>query len=567
MVCDNGQCATQCSAGLTACGGGGDGGQTLCVDTATDLAHCGDCSTACGVGQVCNHGQCAATCGAGLVACGGGCIDPFSSRAYCGATAGCGADGGAAGQVCASGYVCSDGSCQLSCQAGLVSCGGACVDPATSRAYCGATAGCGVDGGTPGQSCAQGYVCSGGACALSCQAGLVSCGGSCIDPATNRAYCGATAGCGADGGTPGQSCASGYVCQGGSCQLSCPAGQIACGSACIDPATSLAFCGATAGCGVDSGTAGQACAQGYVCSGGSCQLWCQSGLVACGGNCVDPTSNPAYCGATAGCGADGGTAGQACGQGYVCLGGGCQLSCTPGQVACGGACIDPTTNPAYCGATGGCGVDGGSAGQACATNEICKSGACACVRGCTDGGPPPPPPDGGGQNPDAGDAGDASEAGDGGDATVVPVCTSLTTTGTAVAGTQSSGTVPTGTGGVISDGTYALVAWTFYPLGDSGGLPPPPDGSTGTGGDAGGPVIAWVIQISGVDGGQGKLEQVMTIDTGAAQTSSGTMAASGNDFTFDETCPTTQAVHWTYTATSTNLVLFGGNVVLVFARP
>jgi hypothetical protein len=101
----------------------------------------------------------------------------------------------------------------------------------TNRQHCGATTGCGIGGGSDagtdagtgaGAACADGQVCSGGTCKASCQSGLVNCNGSCIDPQTSRQYCGATNGCGNDAGTAGTSCATNYACYNGTCERSFP---------------------------------------------------------------------------------------------------------------------------------------------------------------------------------------------------------------------------------------------------------------------------------------------------------------------------------------------------------
>jgi hypothetical protein len=103
---------------------------------------------------------------------------------------------------------------------------------------------------------------------------------------------------------------------------------------------------------------------------------CPAGLVTCGGNCIDPRTSSSYCGATSGCGVSGGTAGTACSGGSVCINGACTVSCPASQVACGGLCINPTTDTVHCGATAGCGVSGGSAGATCPNGTTCSGGSC-----------------------------------------------------------------------------------------------------------------------------------------------------------------------------------------------
>jgi hypothetical protein len=48
-------------------------------------------------------------------------------------------------------------------------------------------------------------------------------------------------------------------------------------------------------------------------------------------------------------------------------------------VYCGGNCIDPTTNPSFCGASGNCSA--GNAGTTCRYDEVCKSSSCSATLG------------------------------------------------------------------------------------------------------------------------------------------------------------------------------------------
>ncbi|MGH2487874.1 MAG: LamG-like jellyroll fold domain-containing protein, partial [Ktedonobacterales bacterium] len=76
-----------------------------------------------------------------------------------------------------------------------------------------------------GAACASGQVCGGGVCAVSCPGSEINCGGTCVDPTTSNTYCGATAGCGATGGTAGTNCANAFgACVASACQpLATPA--------------------------------------------------------------------------------------------------------------------------------------------------------------------------------------------------------------------------------------------------------------------------------------------------------------------------------------------------------
>lgn len=400
---DGGQsdAGAMCPAGLTDCAGS-------CRELARDREHCGGCGDRCASGEVCVDGACSLSCPDGLLACDGTCVDPLTNRTHCGAVGDC--TGTDAGEACAGGYVCNGaGACALSCQSGLIICDDRCVDPLTDRRHCGASDDCA--GGNAGAECATGHVCDGtGTCALSCQAGLVNCGGTCIDPSTDERYCGASGDCAAENagvacgarsacssgscvcveglsacgsecvdpltderycGAAGDcsgavSCGMGEVCSAGAC--TCAPGLVRCGGSCIDPATHESYCGASGDCA--GASAGTACGAGELCETGACV--CAPGLVRCGSECVDPDTDERYCGAAPGC-----SGGVACGDGEACASGSC--ACAPGLVGCGGECIDPRFDGRYCGASGSC--TGAAAGDSCAAGEVCN-GAGVCVLSC-----------------------------------------------------------------------------------------------------------------------------------------------------------------------------------------
>jgi hypothetical protein len=83
--------------------------------------------------------------------------------------------------------------------------------------------------------------------------------------------------------------------------VSCPAGQMVCGDACVDTQSDAANCG---GC-------GNACAAGQNCTSGVCE--CPNASTLCGGVCVDAQSDTANCG---GCG-------NACAANEFCSAGSC----------------------------------------------------------------------------------------------------------------------------------------------------------------------------------------------------------------------------------------------------
>jgi hypothetical protein len=103
----------------------------------------------------------------------------------------------------------------------------------------------------------------------------------------------------------------------------CPAGQTACGGACVDLATDALHCGA---CDV-------ACGQGS-CSAGGCA--CDGGATRCPGpgvQCVDLRTDPSSCG----------TCGHACLAEETCAGGACV--CPPARLVCDGGATCQTVHP------------------------------------------------------------------------------------------------------------------------------------------------------------------------------------------------------------------------------
>ncbi|MBI2393791.1 MAG: hypothetical protein HYV09_29740, partial [Deltaproteobacteria bacterium] len=141
-------------------------------------------------------------------------------------------------------------------------------------------------------------------------------------------------------GSAGSSCSAGFVCSGGSCAPSCLAGQVLCGSKCVDPGTDRAFCGATAGCGVGGvGSAGATCGAGQICSGGTCDVSCAAPLVKC-----TPTSGGPYCTATAidpaNCGACGNVCPVRANAKTVCAAASCAFVCNAGFTDCNGVAAD-----------------------------------------------------------------------------------------------------------------------------------------------------------------------------------------------------------------------------------
>lgn len=155
---------------------------------------------------------------------------------------------------------------------------------------------------------------------IPCRQPEVACGDGCHDVLTDVANCGAC----------GHACAALQKCYGGTCSAICPSGTVVCAGACIEPNADRNHCGATPGCGEDGGSAGRVCGPYESCFGNQCLAdGCSGDRTLCNGRCVDATSDPANCGAC----------GNRCGSGKHCTG---QICCPTGMTGCNGACIHGT---------------------------------------------------------------------------------------------------------------------------------------------------------------------------------------------------------------------------------
>ena len=162
-------------------------------------------------------------------------------------------------------------------------------------------------------------------------------------------------------------------------------GLVDCGGTCVDPATSNAHCGAKGLCtGTNAAAtdyAGEACLGTEYCRAGVCTaiVSCGSGQIECGAKCVDPQTDPAYCGATTDC--LGANAGATCPAGGSCSSGVCVASCTPGYLVCAGTCRAPLN------ACGNCFTDCAAifGGRPNAVGVCVTTGAPVCAMVCDPG--------------------------------------------------------------------------------------------------------------------------------------------------------------------------------------
>jgi hypothetical protein len=158
-ICDSGHCSYQCIDGYTECIPNGGG----CVDTSSDLAHCGACNQPCSVNNgigVCNNGVCGIeACNAGFDDCNAiaadGCeVDVQNDPENC----------GVCNNVCPpiphGAAICANGACGIgACDAGWDHCDMegpvGCETPLGTNENCSSC----------GDVCQDGTTCLSGGCA------------------------------------------------------------------------------------------------------------------------------------------------------------------------------------------------------------------------------------------------------------------------------------------------------------------------------------------------------------------------------------------------------------------
>lgn len=176
-----------------------------------------------------------------------------------------------------------------------------------------------------------------------CSGGRTDCDGVCRALDTDSFNCGAC----------GNACADGYSCESGSCELSCPSSQERCDvdgtDVCISTDNNNEHCGAC----------GNECPTGQVCSDGMCSATCSAGQTTCmvGDEtvCADLDDDINNCG----------ECGNRCDVMFECNSGMCELNCGA-QTECDGTCVDTDGDNQNCGACG----------NRCGTGRVCTAGSC-----------------------------------------------------------------------------------------------------------------------------------------------------------------------------------------------
>ncbi len=323
-----------CAGTLSKCG-------DLCVDTAANLAHCGQCDRVCGAGQVCDKGTCRLL--PDDCALSGGCPPGF----FCEPTDKKCKPGCLLPTDCPTGGTCNAATKICACNSGTHTCGQACVAN-TSPASCGSSC-------KPCPAIANAEAtCDGTTCGFACKSGFELCDGKCLTKQQCLDICKPCA------NTPANAVAT---CLGTTCDFTCNPGYHRCGNTCASN-TSVNSCGLSC----------SPCQSGpnvseMTCDGSSCKpSKCNGGYHMCAAQCVSNYSKQ-HCGASCTPCPEPAKSGYA-----VCNGGtSCSIKCNSGTTLCGSSC---TKCP-----SGGAITATGCSGEACVATT-CKAGYLPCSGKC-----------------------------------------------------------------------------------------------------------------------------------------------------------------------------------------
>ncbi|MDW8245730.1 MAG: MopE-related protein [Sandaracinaceae bacterium] len=264
------ECAIESGRNWANCDGSWNNGCE--VDLLSDVNHCGACNVRCGPGEVCMGGRC--VCGgtnrSGGPACtspnnnccNNMCVDTNTNVSHCG-MCGRACSGGPLGST---NWSCSSGNCTFTCNGSWRDCDGMAsngceINTQVDPNHC----------GTCGNRCPDRAnamrTCSGGMCGFTCNSGFADCNrmapdGCEVNLNTDVNNCGAC----------GVQCGPGEVCMGGRCVCGSTQGAVGggractlpnnncCNNMCVNTNTNVSHCGA---CNTQ-------CMSGQMCMMGMC---------------------------------------------------------------------------------------------------------------------------------------------------------------------------------------------------------------------------------------------------------------------------------------------------------
>jgi len=257
--CSSGTCAATCthectSAGATRCDGGG---VSTCGHFDTDDCREWGTVVACAPGEACSNGSCATTCTSECSTLGARKCDGNSIQ-ECADPGGAGCYRWSSPVPCGDGLVCAAGQCETTCSDECSAVAATDCDPGGRVITCGDFDADSCLEWSDGVSCGDTRVCAAGTCEVSCGASSLECGGDCRACPTTGV---ATTMCSGPA-CIAKTCVDGFRLSGGACAAeSCPAGELFCTSDCMACPT----VGATAlVCSASKACVATACAEGFV---------------------------------------------------------------------------------------------------------------------------------------------------------------------------------------------------------------------------------------------------------------------------------------------------------------
>ena len=325
--CSAGQCQYECTDPYTNIADKADASGIQCVDFMTDSNHCGATDNKCTYPQTCQNGAC--TCPQEQPdVCGSVCLNfDVVNVESC--------DNGTI-KKCKDGYADVDKNINNGCEVNLN----------TDNDHCGEV----------NNKCTNGRTCQNKVCKYPTD--YAYCDDKCVDPKTDPKYCGNNTSC--ESLTDCTANSVNKLCISGACASSCPTDQPnVCGSFCLNfGAVNIKNCTGNVieceinfsdedksienGCEVNLLTDNKYCGKdkiectnGRTCQAGSCL--CPTGLVYCNNECIDPVTDPYFCGVDAKCNNGNNCTSNAVNK--LCSGRKCTSSCPSDQ---------PNTCSSYC---------------------------------------------------------------------------------------------------------------------------------------------------------------------------------------------------------------------------